>query len=109
MSELRAEVTIHLIPTESGGRTAPVYLGDPRFVRYYPHLRVIGGSSEMLGIVFIDGPKEPTPPGGSVHATIEALYESTGVSYDELVEGARFEIVEGPFVVGYGEVVRRLN
>ena len=108
MSELRVEVTIHLLPTGAGGRNTPLYLGDHRF-RYCPHLRVIGGASEMLGIVFIDGPTEPTLPGESAHATIEALYEATGVSYDELVEGARFEIVEGPFVVGYGEVVRRLN
>ena len=49
----------------------------------------------------------PLLPGGNAHATIKALYESNGVSYEELVEGARFEILEGPHVVGYGEVVRR--
>ena len=108
MSKLQVEVTIHLLPTESGGRATPLYLGDHRS-RYCPHLRVIGGSYEMLGIIFIDGPKEPTLPGESAQAMIEALYEATGVSYDELVEGARFEIAEGPFVVGHGEVVRRLN
>ena len=108
MAEFWAEVSIHLVPTESGGRTSPLYLGDKQAGQYRPHLRVIDGSSEMLGVAFIDGPDGPLSPGGSAHATIKALYEPL-VSYEELVEGARFEILEGPHVVGYGEVVRRLN
>ena len=61
----------------------------------------------MLGVAFMDGPDEPIPPGESTQATIKSLYEPN-VSYEELVEGARFEILEGPHVVGYGEVIRRL-
>ena len=60
----------------------------------------------MLGVAFMDGPDDPIPPGGSTHATIKSLYN---LSYEELVEGARFEILEGPNVVGYGEVIRKLN
>ncbi len=106
MIEFWAEVSINLLPTESGGRTTPLDLCNDRPGQYRPHLRVVGGSPEMLGVAFMDGPDGPVPPGGSTHATIKALYEPN-VSYDELVEGARFEILEGPHVVGYGEVIRR--
>ena len=54
----------------------------------------------------MDGPDDPIPPGDSTHATIQSLYD---ISYEELVEGARFQILEGPNVVGYGEVIRKLN
>ena len=40
------------------------------------------------------------------HATVKFLYEPD-VSYVELVEGALFEILEGPRVIGYGEIIRR--
>ena len=106
MSELWADVLIDLVATESGGRTASLDLCNDQPGQYRPHLRVIGGSSEMLGVAFMDGPDEPVPPGGSTNATIKSLYPN--ISYEELVEGARFEILEGPHVVGYGEVVRRL-
>lgn len=54
----------------------------------------------------MDGPDEPIEPGESTHATVKALYEPI-VSYDELVKGCRFEILEGAQVVGHVEVVRR--
>ncbi|HJP91262.1 MAG TPA: hypothetical protein VJ875_04855 [Pyrinomonadaceae bacterium] len=108
MVEFWADVFIHLIPTESGGRTAPLDLCNDRPGQYRPHLRIIDGSSELLGVAFMDGPDDPILPGGSTHATIKSLYEP-GVSYEELVEGARFEILEGRHVVGYGEVIRRLS
>jgi hypothetical protein len=108
MSEFWADVSIYLVPTESGGRTAALDLCNDRPGQYRPHLRVIGGSPEMLGVAFMDGPDDPIPPGGTTHATIKSLYEPN-VSYEELREGARFEILEGPRVVGYGEVVRKLN
>lgn len=106
MTEFWAEVSIQLVPTESGGRPLPLDLCNDRPGQYRPHLRVIGGSPEMLGVAFMDGPDDPIPPGGRTYATIKSLYN---VSYEELVEGARFEILEGPHVVGYGEVVRLLN
>ena len=106
MAEFWAEVWIHLLPSESGGRTLPLDLCNDRPGQYRPHLRVINGSGEMLGVAFMDGPDDPIQPGESTHATVKALYEPF-VSYDELVEGSHFEILEGARVVGHGEVVRR--
>jgi hypothetical protein len=73
-----------------------------------PSFLVIDGSGEMLGVAVMDGPDDPIGPGDSTQATIKSLYEPS-VSYDELVEGTHFEILEGPNVVGYGEVVRILR
>ena len=111
MAEFWAEVLIHLLPTESGGRTLPLDLCNDRPGQYRPHFRVINGSGEMLGVAFLgvafmDGPDDPIQPGESTHATVKGLYEPN-VSYDELVKGSRFEILEGAQVVGHGEVVRR--
>ena len=106
MNEIRADVSIHLVPTESGGRPHPLDLSNNSPGQYRPHLRVIDGSLEMLGVAFMDGPDDPIPPGGRANARIKSLYN---LSYEELVEGARFEILEGATVVGYGEVIRRLN
>lgn len=108
MGEFWADVSIYLLPSESGGRTLPLDLCNDRPGQYRPHLRVIDGSGEMLGVAFMDGPDDPIQPAESTNATVKALYEPI-VSYDELVEGSRFEILEGPHVVGHGEVLRRLN
>lgn len=106
MSEFWAEIMIELLPPESGGRRLPLDLCNDRSGQYRPHLRVIGGSGELLGVAFTDGPDDPVPPGGRACADIKSLYEPD-VSYAELVEGARFEILEGPHVVGHGQVIRR--
>ena len=107
MSEFWADISIHLLPSESGGRTQLLDLCNDRPGQYRPHLRVIDGSGEMLGVAVMDGPDDPLKPGDSTQATIKSLYEPN-INYDELVEGARFEILEGPNVVGHGEIVRRL-
>jgi hypothetical protein len=107
MSETWAHVLIELLPIEKGGRTAPLDLCNDRPGQYRPHLRVIGGSGELLGVAFMDGPNDPIMPGGKTNATIKSLYEPS-VSYADLVQGSRFEILEGPNIVGYGEVIRRL-
>jgi hypothetical protein len=70
-----------------------------------PHLRVLGGTGELLGVAVMDGPDQPISPGENTHATIKALYEPA-VSYAELTPGARFEILEGPRVVGHGRILR---
>ena len=106
MREFWAEIMIELLPPESGGRSLPLDLCNDRPGQYRPHLRVIGGSGELLGVAFMDGPDDPVLPGDKAYADIKSLYEP-GVSYAELVEGARFEILEGPHVVGHGQVIRR--
>jgi hypothetical protein len=106
MSDSWAEVLIELLPSNRGGRATPLNLCNDNPGQYRPHLRVIGGSGEMLGVAFMDGPDEPILPGEKTFATIKFLYES-GVSYAELVEGAQFEILEGMKVVGYGQVTRK--
>ncbi len=54
----------------------------------------------------MDGPDDPILPGEQTQATIKCLY-APAVSYAELVEGARLEILEGPRLVGHGRVTRR--
>ena len=103
--ELWADVFIELLPTEKGGRKYPLDLCNDNPGQYRPHFRVIGGSGELLGVAFIDGPDEPVFPGGCTNATVKCLYP--GVGYAELVEGADFEILEGPNIVGRGVVTRR--
>lgn len=49
---------------------------------------------------------KPILPGQKKYATVKSLYQQA-TSYSELVENARFEILEGPHVVGFGSVVRR--
>jgi hypothetical protein len=51
MSESWADVRIELLPTESGGRDVPLDLSNDRPGQYRPHLRLIGGSGEMLGLL----------------------------------------------------------
>jgi translation elongation factor EF-Tu-like GTPase len=104
-SEIWADVFIELLRTENGGRKYPLDLCNDNPGQYRPHFRVIGGSGELLGVAFMDGPDEAVFPGGSTNATVKCLYR--GESSAELVEGAKFEILEGPNVVGRGVVTRR--
>jgi hypothetical protein len=106
MNQFWAEVLIELLPTDKGGRQESLVLCNDTPGQYRPHVRVIGGSGEMLGVAFMDGPDDPIHPGGKTLATIKSLYEPD-VSYDELVEGAEFEIIEGTRVVSRGRVTRR--
>ena len=104
MSEFWAEVMIELLPTDKGGRQAALDLCNDHPGQYRPHFRVIGGSGELLGVAFMDGPDDPVLPGEKTSATVKGL-DGPGISYSELVAGARFEILEGPHVVGFGTVV----
>ena len=103
-----AEVEIELLPAEAGGRSMPLTLCNDAPGQYRPHFRVVGGSGELLGVAFMDGPDEPVSPGVTTCATVKGLYDPA-VSYAELKKGARFEILEGPQVVGYGRVLRLEN
>lgn len=100
-----AEVFIQLLNTEQGGRRTPICLSTDDPSHYRPHLRVIGGNGQLLGVEFVDGPDDPVQPGGSAYATVRFFYEPA-VCYAELIPGAQFEVLEGPRVVGLGRVTR---
>ena len=76
-----------------------VNLNRNLFAGSMPHFRVAGG--EYLGIPF-DKVEPPSTP-GTYRATVALLYP--GVDYGALVDGAEFEILEGPRVVGSGRVL----
>src|SRR5262245_46506355 len=105
MTAFWAEVEIELLPVEAGGRSLPLDLCNGYPGQYRPHLRVVGGSGALLGVAIVDGPHEPVEPGSRIHATVKALYEPA-VSYEELRDGARFEILEGAHVVGHGRILK---
>lgn len=100
-----AEIFIELLPTEKGGRRTPIFLSTDSPAHYLPHLRVLDGNGEYVGVKFVDGPDEPVHPGERAYATVRFMYEPE-VSYDELRLGAEFEILEGGRVVGVGRVTR---
>lgn len=101
-----AEVLVEFLPTEKGGRWAPICLSTNSSAQYRPHFRVRGGDGEYLGVEFVDGPDDPVSPGGSTYATVRFMYEPE-VCYDALVAGAQFEVMEGSRIVGTGRVTRR--
>jgi hypothetical protein len=101
-----AEVFVEFLPTDNGGRRAPVCLSTEEHLGYRPHLRVEGCDGEYLGVQFVDGPDDPLPPGATTYATVRFIYEPN-VCYDALVVGAQFEVMEGSQVVAAGRVTRR--
>lgn len=101
-----AEVLFRLLRTDEGGRRTGVCLSNEVTPHYRPHLRVLDGDGEMLGVEFVDGPDDPVQPGATTCATVRFAYEPS-VRYDALVVGAKFQVLEGSRVVGIGEVTRR--
>jgi hypothetical protein len=97
-----ADLQITFLPTHSGGRSTRVQPGSRS---YRPHVRLIGGA-DALGIEFVSGAN--LKPGASGVVRVRFLYDSL-VSYESLKAGVRFEVLEGPRVVGHGEVIRTLD
>jgi len=93
------QVTVRFLSYDEGGRKHPPSLPD-----FMPHF-VVPPSNEMLGIAFIDGPVDMLP-NEEVTARVRCLYEPM-VSYDALRIGTRFQIVEGPKLIGSGIVLNR--
>ena len=87
-----AEVLVEFLPTEKGGRQAPVYLSTDSPANYRPHFRVLGGDGEYLGVEFVDGPDGAVSPGDITYATVRFVYEQV-VCYNALVVGAQFEVM----------------
>lgn len=96
-----ADVWVEFRTAAEGGRVSPAFLGDGK---YRPHVRVAGG--EYLGVAFVGLPEALVQPGASCVATVVFMYEP-GVDYATLVEGARFEVLEGARVVATGRVIHR--
>ena len=78
----------HCMPTGSG---------------YSPHF-LLEGSSEYLGVRFIDVPKD-VKPNFAFNLIVELLYPDT-VNYEGLTRDISFEIREGPKTIGTGKVVK---
>ena len=101
-----AEVLVEFLPTEKGGRRTPICLSTDTPPHYRPHLRILGGDGEYLGVEFVEGPDGPVSPGGSAYAMVRFVY-APDICYDALVVGAQFEVMEGSRVVATGRVTRR--
>ena len=91
----RLQAEIRMLRPEEGRRPIAIQPG------YRPHLRV-GAAGTYLGVSLAAGP-DRIEPGDSAVVTFELLYE--GVDYSPLTVGARFDILEGPIVVGKGIVL----
>jgi hypothetical protein len=100
-----AELSIHFLRTDEGGRSSPVDLSEDGPVRYRPRLRV-RGSSEVLDVEVVDGPDDPVEPGTNTSVTVRWRREPE-VGYNALVPGAEVELLEGSTVVARGRVTRR--
>lgn len=106
MTHPYAEVLVVFLTAEQGGRREPICLSNDVPVGYRPHLRVQHGNGECLGVEFVDGPDDLVVPGNCIYATARFMYEPE-VCYDELVVGARFDVLEGGRIVATGHVTRR--
>ncbi len=93
---IEAELRLQL-PGEGGRQTSLA----PESGLYWPHLRV-GSEGEYLSVQLFQGP-EKVRPGDSARVRFRCVYP--GMDYSPLKLGARFEMMEGPNVVGVGSVV----
>ncbi len=99
-----AEVAVEFLPPEKGGRQSPPSL---RGGLYRPHFRV-GEKGEYLGVAFVDGPGQ-LAFGQIAKAVVVLIYCDDNFDYEPLGDGACFEVMEGPHVVGHGRVIRRFK
>ena len=101
-----AEVLIHWLPSDGGGRIASVPVRSDGRTFYRPHFRV-GADGDYLGVQFVSGDPPMVAPGEDGTAIVELLFIATGVDYGPLVVGAEFQVLEGARVVGRGVIKRR--
>ncbi|TGE31084.1 hypothetical protein [Desulfosporosinus sp. Sb-LF] len=94
-------VEVEFFSSEEGDRTTPIFLTD--YPGYRPHFRVIG-YTEYLGVPFLDTPHRIINPHERVPIAVSLVYYPN-VTYDKLIDGVEFEILEGPRVIGKGTVI----
>jgi translation elongation factor EF-Tu-like GTPase len=95
-----AEVEVTFLPQSRGGR---IQTPDLNGGWYRPHFRVLG-DTEYLGVQFMQSPKHDVHPEEPIRVTVCLTFEPQ-VSYEKLIPGATFEILEGARVVGRGQVL----
>lgn len=95
-------VLVEFLSPNKGGRKNPINLNGSS---YRPHFRVTG-DLEYLGVQFVEGPEREIKPEELVVAKVKLIYYPN-VSYDKLINGKEFEILEGAMVVGKGTVVNK--
>jgi translation elongation factor EF-Tu-like GTPase len=81
-----------------GGRNGPAALDG----RYRPHVHVEAG--QLLGVEVTSGERPEVPPGESATVELRLVYDD--VDYSALAPGVHFAILEGPKVIGSGEVLK---
>jgi hypothetical protein len=94
------DVELEFLSAEQGGRRTAPRLDHGV---YRPHLRV-PPSTELLGVEFVGSPGNIGSE-SRMAATARALF-GPEVPYELLRIGVKFEVVEGPRVVGFGRVMR---
>ena len=111
MSRSIIEAEIIFRTQEEVGRTNPLVLSHST-ARYRPHVTLNESaraehvpSSERLGVEFLRQ-CENLEPGVPTVLRFEPLY--SGIDYSGLKPGVRFRILEGPLLVGDGQVIRVL-
>ena len=100
------KIWIELLPVDEGGRRTPLDLSSEWPVAYCPQLRVRGGDGRLINVEFVAGPSEPVHPGAGAHATIRLAPDHQDARA-ELVQGAEFDVWEGPRLIGRGRVMSR--
>ncbi|WP_409274561.1 hypothetical protein V1499_05885 [Neobacillus sp. SCS-31] len=105
------DVVVEFLSSEEGGNnliSLGNYLYGDRFVNgYRPHFR-IKGETEYLGIMFKSGPEGLVKPNEKINAQVWLNYYP-GISYEKLMNGAEFEIMEGARIVGTGNVIGSMS
>jgi translation elongation factor EF-Tu-like GTPase len=91
---------VKFFSAEEGGRKQPLILS----IGYMPHFRIVG-DSEYLGVKFIEAPEGIVITQEAINIKVQLIYYPD-VSYQKLVSGESFEIMEGPRVVGKGKVIQ---
>jgi translation elongation factor EF-Tu-like GTPase len=98
MQQPRYIAILTVLSADVGGRQNSIY---PQHGMYRPHA-IVSGTTDMLGIAFLDGP-ERISAGETANVEFQALYYPN-VDYSKLKVGTQFMIVEGVRIVAVGKI-----